>query len=502
MSFSWKVFGPKHVPPKGLEPSKMVSEVPEFFAERSNLPNTKPRIEKEYLDRDLHFQLENFEEHCKSFDWCIRNNDKSRGEVILSLFLTFFSENMETFLSHNVDLDFFIDTFKKYEFIANLRQIIQFQEEPLFDPAIYFLTQLVKCDERFTKFIAEYDLASAIIITLANFEGNERRIFKNLIHLELAVLPYHYILDSKYQDFLDYYQQAFETFKRLFVEGDIKQRMVCTVATFAEPIPDVYPDFLGVVIKELSAQNLKYAFLTVSQIIRKSPDFFLIIDELDIITQLFDFRRGTLRDNDALFPVIDFALALVDNCPEDYDVNEKVYSRMDFGEIRDGLNSTNPKCAIAALQFVDKTIPATISQLSDACGNFGLFMDSITTSLRMNNEEQLLLSLIVLRKLVQNEPVKTTQLFNIDFNEILVQLLKSDIVSYIDGIFLFFEELLDNPNAPIRNVSNFFLSLADSGINEPMNKLKVSQMKKKIPRRAREISTKIDAIEKKHREMI
>ena len=30
----------------------------------------------------------------------------------------------------------------------------------------------------------------------------------------------------------------------------------------------------------------------------------------------------------------------------------------------------------------------------------------------------------------------------------------------------------------------------------------VSQMKKKIPRRAREISTKIDAIEKKHREMI
>ncbi|OHT06667.1 hypothetical protein TRFO_25197 [Tritrichomonas foetus] len=494
------MYKPKHTPVKGLDPKTMVSELPTFFTEKQTGPNTKPKIEGAFLDKSLNFILEHFEDHCKGFAFCNKYNDVSRAEVIISIFVSFFKDNLKTFQSHNVELDFFFDMFKTHETIGIMRQIILFQEPPLFDPTIYFLTQLMKCDDRFIEFLADHDLGSAAIMTMANFESMERRVFKNLVNLALEVLPYHHRIDSTYQDIVDHYKNAFKKCDDFYMHNDVKQRIVCIVTTFADPLPDLYPDFLGVVIKELSDQNLKFAFLTCSQIVKKCPDFFLILSELDVIKQLFEYRKGTVRNVDTLFSVLDFVFTLIEVCKNEEERMAKIYAFFDFGEIRDGLNSSNNKSALTSLSFVEKTIPATLKNLIEACAGFPMLLDAVTTSLRINNEERVLKSLIVLRKLVQIEPKMTTQLFNLDFNDMLIDLLKSDVDVYVDGVFCFFEELLDNLQAPVRNVSNFFLSLADSGITEPLITIKNSK-KKKLAKRARSLMDKIDEIEKKHRDL-
>lgn len=583
----WK---PKHKPPKGLEPSNMVSETPDLYISLISTPKLKPKITAEYLDRDLRFRLEVFEEECQSFKFCFHNNDYSRGEVVISLFVDFFQKNLEKFRNYDVDVSFFINTFKNFDTIGIFREIIQLQEPPFFDPSIFFLTLLVKCDERFGELVAGYNVFASAINTLINFEGNERRVIKNLINLILAIIPYHRVIDPLYVDFTDNFSDIISKIDEFSLYDDVKQRIVSTLTYYADPLPDFYPEFLGVVINDMSHSSLKYAFLTSSSIIRKSPEFLIILIELDVINKLFEFKKVTIREADTLFPTIDFANAIIDslealksmnkhvfkksqlsdsgeltlsdqaseenkdvkemskksqsnqksehekgsksdqkNVPvnddqsdqknedenesevnegssEEFDVSsviklseltfEKIFASFDFGEIREGLNSSNSQAAIAALRFVTLTLPGSLKDLIIACGNFCNLLDSITISLRINNEEQIISSLACLQKLVLYEPKMTIQFLNFEFNDMIISLLKSDVNSYIEGVFSFFDEFLDNEKANVRSVNDFFMGLFDSGLSEILNAL-VNGKKKKLSKRAREIRTKIDDISKK-----
>lgn len=78
----------------------------------------------------------------------------------------------------------------------------------------------------------------------------------------------------------------------------------------------------------------------------------------------------------------------------------------------------------------------------------------------------------------------------------IISLLKSDVNSYIEGVFAFFDEFLDNPKANVRSLNDFFMSMIDSGLYDVLNTL-VNGKKKKISKRAREMRTKIDDISKK-----
>ncbi|KAK8887827.1 hypothetical protein M9Y10_038884 [Tritrichomonas musculus] len=560
----WK---PKHVPPKGLEPKNMVSETPDLYISLISNPKPKPKIIAEFLDRDLRFQLNHFEDECRSFKFCFHNNDYSRGEVIISIFVDFFKSRLEQFKTYDIDVTFFINTFKEFDTIGIFREIIQLQEPPLFDPSLYFLNILVRCDERFGQFVADYNVLSSIINTLMNFEGNERRVIKNLINLLLAIIPYHRSLDPLYVDFTDNFSGINSKIDDFSLYDDVKQRIVCTLAFYSDPLPDFYPEFLGVVINDMSHTSLKYAFLTCASIMRKSPEFLIILIELDVITKLFEFRRATVKDADTLFPTIDFALAIIETLDalkktnkhvfkksylgesgelnqsteskesdesdesdesekeskseskneneeneenkdeENFDVSsviklseltfEKVFASLDYGEIRDGLNSSNSQAAIAALHFVTITLPESKKELIISCGHFAQFLDSITISLLAHNEEQILASLTCLQKLVSCDPKMTTQFLNLDFNDTIISLLKSDVNSYIFAIFSFFEELLDNKDAPLRSINNFFMSMMDSGLFEVLNLL-VNGKKKKVSKRAREIRTKIDDAANQH----
>lgn len=587
----WK---PKHKPPKGLEPKSLVSETPDLYISLISNPNPKPKITAEFLDRDLHFRLENFEEECKSFKFCFHNNDYSRGEVVISLFVDFFRNNMEKFQTYDIDATFFINTFKDFDTIGIFREIIQLQEPPFFDPSIYFLTLLIKCDERFGQLVADYNVLSSVIVTLINFEGNERRVIRNLINLLLALIPYHRGLDPLYTDFTDNFSDIISKIDEFKIYDDIKQRIICTLTYYADPLPDFYPEFLGVVINDMSHSSLKYAFLTSASIIRKRPEFFAILVEIDIINKLFEFKKATIREADTLFPTIDFANAVVesldalkkmnkhvlkktqfnesgelksssskeendldqeieksqgsdlskkseakkenqaneptkesqsnqkdestkgneetegndenDENDENFDVSSviklseypftKVFESFDFSDVRESLNSSNSQAAIAALHFVTITLPESLKDMIIACGGFCNLLDSITVSLRINNEEQILSSLACLQKLILYEPSMTTQFLNLDFNDMIISLLKSDINSYIEGIFSFFDEFLDNPKASVRSLNDFFMSIIDSGLYDVLNTL-VNGKKKKISKRAREIRTKIDNLSKK-----
>lgn len=577
----WK---PKHKPPKGLEPKSLVSETPDLYISLISNPKPKPKIIAEFLDRDLHFRLEHFEEQCQSFKFCFHNNDYSRGEVVISLFVDFFRNNLEKFQSYDVDVSFFINTFKSFDTIGIFREIIQLQEPPFFDPSIYFLNLLIRCDERFGQLVADYNVFPSVIITLINFEGNERRVIRNLINLLLALIPYHRGLDPLYIDFTDNFSQIMSRIDEFSLYDDVKQRIVCTLTFYADPLPDFYPEFLGVVINDMSHSSLKYAFLTCSSIIRKRPEFFVILTEIDVINKLFEFKKATIREADTLFPTIDFANAIIESIDtlkkmnkhvfkrsqinengelvkpdhtkgeeeeedkekspqkvdkkdqksepskgsqlnqksepenegeenvenpendENFDVSSviklsdlgfaKVFSSFDFGEIREGLNSSNSQAAIAALHFVTITLPESEKDLIIACGGFCNLLDSITISLRINNEEQILSSLTSLRKLVLYEPKMTTQFLNLDFNDMIISLLKSDVNSYIEGVFAFFDEFLDNPKANVRSLNDFFMSMIDSGLYDVLNTL-VNGKKKKISKIAREMRTKIDGISKK-----
>lgn len=532
-------YTPKHTPPKGLEPKTMVSETPVFFVDLNMSPPQKPRIAAEYLDKDLNFRLQDFEDECSSLKFCFHNNDHSRAEVIISIFLQFFKSNMQTFSTHDVDITFFINTFTKFDTINIFRQILQLQEPPLFDPCVYFLTQFAKCDQRFCQLLADHNFLASITTILTHFEGAERRVMKNLANLLLYIIPFHRSIDPLYTDFTENFQSIISQIDKFQLLDDMKQRIVCTITNFADPIPDIYPDFIGTVINDLTHTSLKYAFLTCAQIVRKSVDFILILYELDIINKLFDFRKTTLSEVDALYPLIDFALAVLgsselicqmkvthdqeqeakvkkpadnelvfpDKLSENEEEEEKpdifatfdfdnmkfenLFSHFDFGEIRDGLHSTNSKAAIAALQFVNKTLPGTMKSLINSSGSFCNFLDAVTVSLYINNETQIVESLNCLRNLLKYEPKMTTQFLNLDFNDMIISLLKSDVEIYINGVFAFFDEMLNNKDAPIRNINNFFLSMVDSGAYTCLNKIMNDEQKPDLARRARLIKQKI-----------
>jgi hypothetical protein len=262
---------------KGLEPEKMVAQLRHAWVGLPHLPPSRPQIVSAFLHKRLDFHLDQFEDFGKNFTFSFTHHDKSRCEVILSLYIAFFRDRLELFSKNEVDVTFFLTSFKESDAYSQFRHILQLQHETLFDPLVFLLSVLGQCDDRFLQFFGGLDFALALGNAIANFQFDDARIFRNSVYVFIELFQFHHLFDDSFSEFLELYPSIFEKLDQYSMPRSLKSEILFLFISRGPPLPDLYPDLLPILTDCLSIDCFPYAAAALSAMIAKSPEFAAVL---------------------------------------------------------------------------------------------------------------------------------------------------------------------------------------------------------------------------------
>ena len=482
---------------KGLNPKKMVVEKTPVHYGLPKRNKPKPKVAVHFVDKELQFQLEHFEDWCKNFSASYNNIDVSRCETILSLFVTFFKSGRDVFEKNEVDLSFFFDAFKKSDAFTHFRHVIQLRDEVLLDPLIYALWCMFRCDERFGAFFGELDFAACLLHAIKNFESSDKRVFTNVVNLFLGFLPYHYLCDEKFEGFVEVLDEAFAKLDAMGIPTSVKAEVLFLVVDTAEPMPDAYPQFLSVLLKpeNLTKESLLFTVLAVAKMIEKDSEFGMIIRDLSLIDPFFD-RYKEWECDDARYGILYFVTVLLDTF-SDSETADAVRKLVRVHDIALAMNSTNPSLATVGFRVALTMQPSIIKKIVDDMGQFWLLIDAIVASMKRDRTEQITAALDMLAFTAKHASNQMIKFLNDDFNKTLVDLLKSDVEAVHHGVLTFFEVFLTTGDVSLSQLGSWCLEFEDHGGRDAL--VRIVKTKQPAQEHAEAVINKLESVERAHR---
>ena len=482
---------------KGLNPKKMIVEKTPVHYGLPKVTKPKPKVAVHFVDKELQFQLEHFEDWCKNFSASYNNIDISRCETILSLFVTFFKRGRDVFEKNEVDLSFFFDAFKKSDAFSHFRHVIQLRDETLFDPLIYALWCMFKCDERFAVFFGELDFAACLLHAIKNFQSKDKRVFSNLVNLFLDFLPYHYLCDNTFEGIPDILDEAFSKLDEMQIPTSVKAEILFIIVDTADPMPDVYPQFLSVLLKpeNFTADSFLFTVLAVSRMIEKDEEFGMIVRDLCLIDPFFE-RYSEWACEGARYGILYFVTVLIRIFGES-DTSESVRKLVDVHDIALAMNSTNSSLATVGFHVALTMHSTIIKKLVDDMGQFWLLIDAIVASMKRDRTEQITAALEMLVFTARHASNQMIKFLNDDFNQTLVDLLKGDVEAVQNEILCFFDVFLTTGDVALSQLGSWCLEFEDHGGRDAL--VRIARGNGELKEHADAVINKLESVERAHR---
>jgi hypothetical protein len=446
---------------KGLDPDQMVVPLHHAHVGLPRLFPVRPQIPSAFLHRRLDFRLDQFESYGQNFTFSFTHHDISRCEVILAIYINFFRDRIELFANNEVEITFFLESFKQSEVYGEFRHILQLQHNVLFDPVIFLLSVLGQCDDRFLQFFGGLDFAIALANAIANFELKDARVLRNAVHLFIDLFQYHNLFDDTFEDFREVYTELFQVLDANSMPPFLKTEILFLFVAQAPPLPELYPALFPIFTESLSVDSFPYFAASLSHVVRKCPDFAFAIPKLGLLALLskaYAAFDATPAGNCAYLGLLVALMAARDS-----DFAAAVLKPFDWARVPLCLVSADASVATAALDFVDRTAPASLARVAAAFGQFWQLLDAVCVSLARPRPEQALAALRVLRRLGQHCPREMAQFTNQDFTRTVAALLGSGVAPAQEGALAFFDAYLNTGEVPLAKLGNWCLEFEDGG---------------------------------------
>jgi hypothetical protein len=483
--------------PKGLEPDRMIVELLHVHVGIPPYTIPKPQIDSSFLHKRLNFQLELFEDWCKNFRFCMTNHDMSRAEVIIALFIGFFRERQQIFTSHSVDLDFFFQIFNKAQLYGDFRNVVQLDQNCLYDPMIYLIGLMGKCDARFLAYFAERDFALAVLSSIVHSETSELRVFRNATHLLLQLFQFQHLVADPFVEFFELYERAFEKLDEMKMPSFLKSEILFSVVFQSDALPDYYIPFGMILIDpaNLTDQSLLYAASSLAVMINKSPEFATTLYDIGVIDDVLNLYQKS-HPVPARYGILSLYLAMFKARDEEF--RQAMLGQFDFADISAGVTSLDTSVATIAFQFAAFLLPGSLPRLLGAFPRYFQLLDAVIASMMKKEPELVVAGLKFLQLLGQFTPKQLLQFSTNDFLSALLGLLRSGIVPFQDESLSFFDAFLNTGDVPLNQLSNWCVEFEDAGAAKALLQLARTGDPAVRPH-AEAVRNRIESIERAHR---